>query len=269
MPTYAIGDIQGCYQTLIKLLNRIEFNPDRDQLWVAGDLINRGNDSLKTLSFLYQLDDSVKCVLGNHDLHFLAVESGASIPRPKDTLDGILESPLREKLVNWLASQPLFHRDQKLNFAMTHAGFYPGWTLEQTEAYAKEVSDVLQSTDSLDFYLSMYGNTPEVWDEKLEGVERLRFITNALTRMRFCSDKLKLDLEEKSSPAQSPSNLLPWFELISSPKQYSLLFGHWASLEGYCPVKRIYALDTGCVWGGQLSALRLEDRQWFRVNSIE
>lgn len=269
MPTYAIGDIQGCYQSLIKLLNKIDFDPSRDQLWLAGDLINRGSDSLETLTFLHQLKDSVKCVLGNHDLHFLAVESGASLPRPKDTFNRIFESPLRKKLVKWLTKQPLFYKDKDLKFAMTHAGFYPGWTLKQTESLATEVSEILKTKDSLEFYFSMYGNSPKVWSDKLDGVERLRFITNALTRMRFCTSDLSLDLEVKSSPDKSPSKLSPWFELIEPPKKYSMLFGHWASLEGRCPIKGIYALDTGCVWGGRLSALRLEDRQWFRVNSVE
>ena len=269
MATYAIGDIQGCYQTLIKLLNKIDFQPEKDQLWLAGDMINRGKDSLKTLEFILQNQSSIISVLGNHDLHFLAVESGAHLVRPKDTFSEIFNSPLRKKIVKWLVKQPLFHRDKTLKFIMSHAGIYPGWKLKEAEQYAKEVSKVIQSKEAIEFYFAMYGNTPSRWKDSLKGMSRLRFITNALTRMRFCYPDLRLNLDAKSAPGRQPAALKPWFELIDSPSKYRVLFGHWASLEGNCSKKGFYALDTGCVWGGQLSALRLEDRRWFRVKSVE
>ncbi len=268
MPTYAIGDIQGCYQTFIKLLNKIDFNTSSDQLWLAGDLINRGADSLKVLNFVYQNRKSIKVVLGNHDLHFLAAEAGATLCRPKDTLDDIFQAENRKKLVKWLTKQPLFYRNKSLKFAMSHAGLYPKWSISQAKSLAEEVSMQLQ-TDPLSFYFAMYGDTPDSWNENLQGLERLRFITNALTRMRFCDKNAKLDLKVKSPPGTQPKSLIPWFELPRKKSRYHFVFGHWASLNGQTSKDHIYALDTGCVWGGTLTALRLEDKQLFSLNSVE
>ncbi|WP_196140051.1 symmetrical bis(5'-nucleosyl)-tetraphosphatase [Aliikangiella sp. G2MR2-5] len=268
MATYAIGDIQGCYQTLLELLNKIHFDPKEDNLWIAGDLINRGPQSLQTLKFLYQHKESVRCVLGNHDLHFLAVESGEHLPRPKDTFESILNSPDRKCLTHWLRQQPLIYHDYRLGFTMVHAGIPFYWNLDLALALAKEVSDCLLSPNANIFFKAMYGNEPVYWSPKLNGMDRLRFITNALTRMRFCDKKGGLDLENKLSPGTQPKHLLPWFDL-GIPSDTQLLFGHWASLQGKVSKPGLFALDTGCVWRGQLSALRLEDKQWFRVDSKE
>ncbi|TQV88782.1 symmetrical bis(5'-nucleosyl)-tetraphosphatase [Aliikangiella coralliicola] len=274
MATYAIGDIQGCYQTLQKLLNRINFDPKDDTLWLAGDLINRGKDSLATLEFIYRYKENIRCVLGNHDLHFLAVESGAHQPRRKDTFTDILSCENRHLLADWLKQQPLFHYDKSLNFAMVHAGIPVSWSLQQCLAYSQEVSDFIQSTESQSFFQAMYGDHPNQWDEQLTGLDRLRYITNALTRMRFCYADGALELTNKLAPGQQASELQPWFSSKrwsqnDESQNFSLIFGHWASLEGKCQQTGLYALDTGCVWGQYLTALRLEDKTLFQVKSIE
>lgn len=269
MATYAIGDIQGCYQTLQKLLNKIQFHPDKDTLWLAGDLINRGPDSLETLKFLYQHRDSVQCVLGNHDLHFLAVESGVRKATRKDTFDPILNSNMRKKLVFWLTRQPLLHLDKSLNFAMVHAGLLAQWKLKQSLKYATEVSNYIQSSERKLFFAAMYGDQPDRWDKKLGGLERLRFITNVLTRMRYVYADGSLELDYKGEPGTQPHGLIPWFEADIKIKKTNLVFGHWASLQGKCQPSNLFALDTGCVWGGYLTALRLEDKKLFSCRSVE
>ncbi|WP_444995989.1 symmetrical bis(5'-nucleosyl)-tetraphosphatase [Aliikangiella sp. IMCC44359] len=270
MATYAIGDIQGCYQTFQKLLNTISFNPTKDTLWLAGDLINRGPQSLQTLEFIYQHKNSIRCVLGNHDLHFLAVESQKHKANKKDTFDELLNSPLCHLLAQWLIQQPLFHWDQSLNCAMVHAGVPHNWTIQQTLTYSQEVSNYLQSSNHGKFFTQMYGNTPNHWDSKLQGLDRLRYITNALTRMRYCHQDGSLELTCKKPLGQQPSELVPWFEYTrSTPLDCDLVFGHWASLEGNCSTDRYHALDTGCVWGGKLTALRLEDKALFHCNAVE
>ncbi len=269
MATYAIGDIQGCYQTFQALLKKIQFSPDKDCLWLAGDMINRGKNSLQVLSFIYEHQEKIHCVLGNHDLHFLAVVSGAQNAKPKDTFDDILNSSKCDDLVNFLIKQPLFYYDKKLNFAMVHAGVPFDWNLKQTQAYSQEVSDYLQSNKRLDFFAKMYGDEPSQWKPSLSGIPRLRYITNALTRMRYCQANGQLELTLKTSPDQQAKNLIPWYELSKNQIDYNLVFGHWASLQGKCPIKNFYALDTGCVWNGQLTALRLDDKKLFACQSIE
>ena len=268
MATYAIGDIQGCYQTLQKLLKIIKFQPDSDTLWLAGDLINRGPNSLETLEFIYQYRNKIQCVLGNHDLHFLAIETGQRKANKKDTFDEILKSPNRSKLVKWLTKQPLFHFDKKLNFAMAHAGIPACWKIKQTLKYSQEVSDCIQSAHRNNFFANMYGNEPAIWNKKLAGVERLRYITNVLTRMRFCYPDGELELDCKVAPGNQPHGLIPWYELVGNI-DYNFVFGHWASMQGHCDRPHIFALDTGCVWGGKLTALRLEDKQLFSCDSID
>ncbi len=269
MATYAIGDIQGCYQSLQALLQKINFSVGRDEIWLAGDLINRGPDSLKTLEFIYRHQNSFRCVLGNHDLHFLAVEAGQHKSTRHDTFDELLISPNRKKLVQWLKEQPLFHYDSTLNFALVHAGQLPSWNLQQTTDYAKEVSDCLQSSKAIQFFKHMYGNLPSRWNPQLTGMERLRFITNALTRMRYCYSNGGLELDNKDSPENTSGKLLPWFEIKREALEYDLVFGHWASLQGQCSVNNFHALDTGCVWGGKLTALRLQDKRLFEVNACD
>jgi len=271
MATYAIGDIQGCFQTFQKLLSKIRFRPGRDRLWLLGDLINRGPDSLKTLEFVYQHQAHIQCVLGNHDLHFLAVASGQHKATNKDTFEELLSSSRLARLTGYLIQQPLFYYDPQLNFAMAHAGVPQGWDLKQAQAYASEVSVCLQSEQRLAFFSAMYGNLPARWKPDLVGAERLRYITNALTRMRYCYADGGLELTQKLAPGKQPPNLnlTPWFENCQINRECSLVFGHWASLEGRCSQPDIYAIDTGCVWGGQLTALRLEDKRLFHCDSVE
>jgi bis(5'-nucleosyl)-tetraphosphatase (symmetrical) len=269
MPTYAIGDIQGCYQSFRKLLKKIQFDPLNDQLWLAGDMLNRGPESLATMQFLLEHQQQVQCVLGNHDLHFLAVAYECGKMNAKDTFGDILASQQKDEIVNWMVKQPLAHFDTSFNTLMVHAGLPFSWSQSDAINYAREVSNKLQSTSCYQFYLSMYGDQPDFWDTKLQGMERLRYITNALTRMRFCRTDGSLELRAKSTPGEQNAHLLPWFELENNHFQGDIIFGHWASLQGKSPSSGIHALDTGCVWGGQLTAFRLEDKKRFAVNSVE
>ena len=269
MSTYAIGDIQGCYQSLRKLLNKIRFNPCKDRLILAGDLINRGPQSLETMEFILQHQTSIYCVLGNHDLHFLAVANYCKSPNSKDTFNDILQSNLRDRIAVWLSKQPLAIYHKPSNSLISHAGLPFNWSVKQALGYSREVSQVLQSAARYQFYVSMYGNKPNSWNEDLKGVDRLRYITNAFTRMRYCDSSGQLDLMVKSSPENQSSELLPWFELANSQLKGHIIFGHWASLQGKSHYPNIHPIDTGCVWGGQLTAIRLEDFKRTFVNSIE
>lgn len=269
MATYAIGDIQGCLEPLQCLLEEIDFNPAHDKLWLAGDLINRGPDTLETLRFLYRLRDSITIVLGNHDLHFIAVYYGLRKRGKNDTLDDLLRAPDCADLVYWLRQQKLVHQDPLLNFAMVHAGIPPQWSLSEALVHAREVENVLQ-TDKIETFLAgMYGNLPSRWDNNLAGVDRLRLIANYFTRMRFCSAEGELELQTKESAEAAPVGFAPWFS-FSERKTVNerIVFGHWAALEGRTDVENVYALDTGCVWGGALTALRLEDERWFACNCL-
>jgi bis(5'-nucleosyl)-tetraphosphatase (symmetrical) len=264
MATYAIGDIQGCLESLQCLLKKIDFNPACDRLWLAGDLINRGPDSLATLRFLYSLRDSINIVLGNHDLHFLAVALGVRPAGQYDTLSELLVAEDSAQFIHWLRQQKLVHYDEQLGFAMVHAGIPPQWDIHQALAYSREVEAVLQSHYAQDFLANMYGNSPKRWKNKLIGHDRMRMITNYFTRMRFCTRDGELELQTKESAAAAPLGYAPWFSFAERKTQgYKLVFGHWAALEGQTGVANVYALDTGCVWGGALTALRLEDERYF------
>ena len=268
MATYAVGDLQGCFSELEQLLEAVSFNPEKDQLWLAGDLVNRGPESLEVLRFASGMGDRVRCVLGNHDLHLLAVAySGARLKR-SDTLQKILDAPDRERLLYWLRHQPLFHYDKKLGFVMSHAGIPPIWDLQQTLCYAGEVESVLQGDAYINYFENMYGNKPSKWSDSLSGFDRLRVITNYFTRMRFCTAKGKLDFDSKEGLDQCPKGYAPWF---SYPRQVKdkIIFGHWAALEGDVDADGIYGLDTGCVWGGRLTALHLESGEQTSVNSLQ
>lgn len=269
MATYAIGDIQGCLEPLQCLLKEIEFNPAQDKLWLAGDLINRGPDSLATLRFLYQLRDSITIVLGNHDLHFIAVHYGLRKRGKNDTLDELLRAPECAILVDWLRQQKLVHHDPLLKFTMVHAGIPPQWDLTEALARSREVERVLQADGLENFLAGMYGNFPSCWSSDLTGVDRLRLITNYFTRMRFCNAEGELELETKESADAAPEGFAPWFSFPERKMQSEkILFGHWAALEGRAEANNIYALDTGCVWGGALTALRLEDERRFSCNCL-
>ncbi|MBR9884816.1 MAG: symmetrical bis(5'-nucleosyl)-tetraphosphatase [Oceanospirillales bacterium] len=262
MATYAIGDIQGCYDEFMRLLEKIGFT-DNDQLWLAGDLVNRGPGSLEVLRFVKALGTRAHTVLGNHDLHLLAVHHGTAFGKRKDTLTPILEAPDRLELMHWLQQQPLLVDSKALGYVMTHAGIPPLWTLKQAKSRAAEVEQVLRSTLADEYFRHMYGNQPDTWRERVEGWDRLRLITNYLTRMRFVSPSGKLDFSANGGLETQPQGYYPWYEL---PREKAIkrvqLFGHWAAL-GDPGRDDVIALDTGCVWGNRLTAIRLEDRVGF------
>jgi bis(5'-nucleosyl)-tetraphosphatase (symmetrical) len=267
MATYAVGDVQGCYEQLLCLLEQVNFDSSRDYLWFVGDLVNRGPQSLEVLRLARMLGDHAQIVLGNHDLHLLAVASGAREARAKDTLQAVLDAPDRDQLLDWLRSQPLFHTHSELGYAMVHAGIPPGWSLNKTRKRAREVEQVLQSPWYRDFLDAMYGDEPLRWSKKLKGMERLRVITNYLTRMRFVTADGTLDLEESSSRESKREGFLPWFQHPNAHLQnHKILFGHWSALEGQVdkPAFDVYPLDTGCTWGDKLSLIRLEDGKLFQ-----
>jgi len=268
MSTYAVGDIQGCLAPLQCLLKQVNFNPAHDRLWVAGDMVNRGPESLETLRFLRGLGDSLSAVLGNHDLHLLALAYGHKTPSKDDTLDSILTAEDREEIICWLRQRPLIHTDSELNYTMVHAGIPPQWDLPAALKYSAEVESVLRDDNSVsDFLKLMYGNQPAQWHEDLQGQDRLRIITNYLTRMRFCKADGELDLECKTSPEFPPEDYAPWFAFEKRlSRANKLIVGHWAALKGVCKAPNVFALDTGCVWGGQLTLLRLDDEQRFQCD---
>lgn len=260
MSDYAIGDLQGCLGAFECLLDKIAFNPDKDRLFLAGDLINRGPDSLGTLRRVFQLRDNVHSVLGNHDLHLLAVAHGATRSKRKDTLAEILDAPDRAELLSWLQQCPLLIDLPEHNATLTHAGIPPLWSLDQARSRAREVEAVLKDDRCGEFFTHMYGNHPAGWDEQLGGTDRWRVITNHFTRMRFVNAAGELDLTTKGEADAPPSGFLPWFKHPQrNVTDTRLLFGHWAALEGHTGVDLVDALDTGCVWGGSLTALRLDD----------
>ncbi|MBS0286509.1 MAG: symmetrical bis(5'-nucleosyl)-tetraphosphatase [Proteobacteria bacterium] len=266
MPTYAIGDVQGCYHPLLQLLEKINYNPAQDALWFTGDLVNRGYHSLETIRFIKALPQKTKIVLGNHDLALLAYANGSIKPHPKDTFDEILQAPDAQDLLSWLKHLPLLHHDATLGFTLTHAGIYPLWDLVTAQNLAKEIEDLLQGPQSKVFFDHLFGNTPTAWDEKLTGWERARFIVNAFTRMRFCTSDGHLDLKANGSPAMHPE-LIPWFAFKERKlKSQNLIFGHWAALFGSPTTEHVIALDSGCVWGNCLTAFCLENKQSVSVD---
>jgi bis(5'-nucleosyl)-tetraphosphatase (symmetrical) len=274
MATYIVGDIQGCFDPLRRLLDQLRFDPVKDRLWATGDLVNRGPKSLETLRFFHSLGDRALTVLGNHDLHLLAMARGHAQPRRSDTLDAILNAPDRDMLLDWLQSQPLLHHDPALNIVLVHAGIAPQWSIDTAIACAEEVQQVLRSTQAQTYFAQMYGNEPKVWSDALRGPERWRVITNYMTRMRFVDAEGGLDLGNKKGPEEARSGTLPWFQhpafkahgvkknsnkALHTPTQPQIVFGHWASLEGKTRSKQFVGLDTGCIWGGKLTALRADD----------
>lgn len=252
MTTYAIGDIQGCYDELQALLTDINFSPEKDTLWLTGDLVNRGQKSLDVLRFVKNLPNVIT-VLGNHDLHLLTLAYSNNPPPNKHTMQDILNAPDREELLNWLRKQPFVHYDKKNNFALVHAGIPPQWTIEKTTQLADEVHQVLTSEKFVDFLDSLYGDKPDEWQDDLSGFDRLRFIVNALTRMRFITPTGKLLLEVKGKIGTQPEGYIPWFRAPNrKTANNKIIFGHWAALEGV-QENNVYGIDTGCVWKGNLS----------------
>ena len=256
MTTYAIGDIQGCARSYDRLLEAIAFDPSADGLWIAGDLVNRGPDSLGVLRRAIALGDRATVVLGNHDLHLLAIAAGVRPPAPDDTLDEILGAADRRELIDWLRRQPLLHHDADLGCVMVHAGLPPGWTLAEAKAHAGEVSAALAGPGWRDFMQSLYGDEPRAWSPALEAADRRRFTINALTRMRFCDADGHLDLTHHGPPGTQPATLRPWYELRDRGEAH-IVFGHWASL-GLFRGDGCTCIDTGCIWGGTLTALPVD-----------
>lgn len=267
MPDYAIGDVQGCYESLQRLLELISFNEKVDRLWFVGDLVNRGSQSLAILRFVSSLPLEPRITLGNHDLHLLALLFGnKSEGRHDDTLQEVLQAPDGEALGHWLRKQSVLIYAPEFNVVMCHAGIAPLWDLSQAIKLAKELEQAITGEHYHDFFSHLYGNQPDLWKEDLIGWDRLRVITNYFTRMRFCDEKGRLELSYKGTIAQAPANLYPWYAVPYRKEiDADIIFGHWAALEGKCPNPKIHAIDTGCLWGGQLTALRLQDKQRFAV----
>jgi len=259
MALYAIGDIQGCDAELGALLQKIDFSADRDQVWFVGDLVNRGPESLAVLRRIHALGAAARVVLGNHDLHLLAVALGYSGTRSDDTLDELLAAADRDRLIEWLMGRPLLHEDTTRNLCLLHAGLAPQWTLSLARDCAREFEHALQH-DPRQVFQNMYGDEPALWNDALKGADRLRFIGNCFTRLRYVDAAGRLALRAKGAPGKSQKkSLLPWFaaEQVGwrGPR---VVFGHWSTL-GYFNNADVTALDTGCVWGGSLTALRLDD----------
>ena len=271
MTTYAIGDLQGCHNEFVALLERLDFDPRRDRLWLAGDLVNRGPGSLACLREVRALGEAATTVLGNHDLHLLAVARGGARVNRKDTLADILAAPDREALLDWLQSRPLLVRRQDGSAGetvMTHAGLLPQWSVAQAASLAGEAEARLTGEHAGAFLEQMYGNAPACWEATLEGIERLRMIINVFTRMRFIDAHGCLDFAAKEGLDSAPAGFAPWFQFPRDDDPW-LLFGHWAALEGATPASRVRAeaLDTGCVWGRRLTALDLESGRRISVAS--
>jgi len=259
MATYAIGDIQGCYDELQSLLEKLQFDPSSDRLWLTGDLVNRGPKSLEVLRLVKGLGDRAVTVLGNHDLHLLALwQHHHRHFKSNDTLSNIFIAPDGEELLHWLRHQPMMHYEAELGFALVHAGLPPQWDLQQALACAAEVEAVLRSDKFHEFLGHMYGNKPAHWSETLSGWDRLRFIVNCFTRLRFCTPEGKLDFTHKGHPGeQQPPDHLPWFSLPQrKSRDTPIIFGHWSTL-GLYQADNVHAIDTGCLWGGTLTALQL------------
>jgi bis(5'-nucleosyl)-tetraphosphatase (symmetrical) len=264
--TYAIGDIQGCYTELIGLLDHLSFSPSRDRLWLVGDLVNRGKDSLAVLRFVKRLGERAVTVLGNHDLHLVMQSAGYGKASREDTLAEVLAAPDRDELIAWLRARPLFHGEGE--FALVHAGLLPQWDIAHALALSDEVGAALTAPDYRDFLAHMWGSEPNAWRDDLTGWDRLRVVVNAMTRMRFCTPEGVMEFRAtgaKGPPEHGPAGCLPWFNV---PKRKSanhhLICGHWSAL-GFRQQHNLLALDSGCLWGGCLTAVRLEDQRVFQL----
>lgn len=259
MSVYAIGDVQGCHSELERLLDALRFDPAADRLWFAGDLVNRGPGSLEVLRLARSLGDAAVTVLGNHDLHLLALaETDAPEPRKYDTLRPVLEASDAGELLDWLRGRPLLHYDAELDWLMIHAGLPPQWDLETAGACAREVETALRGEMCRKYLKRMYGDRPRRWRASLTGTRRLRFITNCLTRLRYCDVEGRIDLQPTGAPGTQPKHLMPWFRVPGRKSEgLHIVCGHWAAM-GLVEEGGVHAIDTGCVWGGRLTALRLD-----------
>lgn len=260
MSVYAIGDLQGCYTPFRRLLDELAFDPAEDRLWLTGDLVNRGPDSLRTLRFVRDLGKAAVTVLGNHDLHLLAVANGTGELAERDSLAPVLAADDREELLEWLRRRPLAHYSRKLNTLMVHAGVHPRWSVKKTLSRAAEVESVLRGGDYAGLLPKLYGDSPARWSGDLSGNKRLRFIVNCLTRIRMIDDEGRLDFRHKGPPGKAGSGLMPWFDAPDPRWQGTrIVFGHWSAL-GLVLKPDLISLDTGCVWRRELTAVRLDKR---------
>ncbi len=266
MATYLIGDIQGCYSELRLLMDKVNFTPSQDQLWFTGDLVARGPDSLKTLRLVKQLGESAKVVLGNHDLHLLAVYAGIKAAKKNDRIDDILAADDAAELMDWLASMPLVIQLPNTNAFMSHAGISPQWHVNEALQQAALVQQKISSSARNKWLKLMYGNEPNNWHDCKTELDKFRFTINSFTRMRFCFNDGSLEFNQKDAPQNTP-HFTPWY--VNNPNliEHQWVFGHWASLLGQCPNPNAHALDTGCVWGGEMTMLRWEDKQRFTVKA--
>jgi bis(5'-nucleosyl)-tetraphosphatase (symmetrical) len=263
MATYAVGDVQGCYTEFRQLLELLHFDPAQDKLWLVGDLVNRGPGSLEVLRLVKSLGESAVTVLGNHDLHLLAVAEGVAELHHTDTLDEVLKAADRHELLAWLRQQRLLHAEG--GHVLVHAGLLPQWTVEKAAGLAREVESALRSVDYAVFLARMYGNAPHAWDDSLSGYKRLRVIVNAFTRLRIVTPQGEMEFRFKGEVRDIPEGYVPWYEAPRrKSRSASVIFGHWSAL-GLLLQDNVIALDTGCLWGGPMSAIRLEDRQLFQV----
>jgi bis(5'-nucleosyl)-tetraphosphatase (symmetrical) len=259
MATYAIGDVQGCFDELQALLGKCAFDKKKDRLWFVGDLVNRGPKSLEVLRFVRDLGESAVVVLGNHDLHLVTQYEGFERKRKDDTFQDVLEAADAKQLVDWLRMRPMMHADER--YAMVHAGLLPQWSIHKALSLGAEVERALRTPGYRDFLSNMYGSKPEQWSDSLDGWDRLRVIVNAMTRMRFCTADGRMEFRAKG--AEPPSGYRPWYETRRG-REAPIVFGHWSQL-GLRLDPHVTCLDSGCVWGGSLTALRLEDRALYQV----
>ncbi|WP_018412817.1 symmetrical bis(5'-nucleosyl)-tetraphosphatase [Methyloversatilis thermotolerans] len=258
MSTWAIGDLQGCFDPLQSLLGKCGFDRRRDRLWFVGDLVNRGPKSLETLRFVRDLGDAAVTVLGNHDLSLLMIAAGHGKKHRLDTFDHVLDAPDRDELLAWLRDRPMMHVEGR--YAMVHAGLLPQWTVDQAQTLAREVEVALQGPAHDEFMCHMWGSDPAAWDDGLTGWDRLRVAVNAFTRMRFCTPDGRMEFSRKGSPDEPPPGHLPWFSIPAAAwaRTHTVVCGHWSAL-GYRDQPPLLSLDSGCLWGGALTAVRLED----------
>ncbi|MEJ2609815.1 MAG: symmetrical bis(5'-nucleosyl)-tetraphosphatase [Candidatus Thiodiazotropha sp.] len=257
MAIYAIGDIQGCYDELQRLLELIQFDPTRDTLWLAGDLVNRGPKSLQVLRFVKSLGEHAISVLGNHDLHLLALSQGNLSHHKHGNLIEVLNAPDRDELIDWLRHRPVMYQHPSRGYSLIHAGLPPQWDINTALACAQELETVLRGPGFHDFCQIMYGNQPDKWNNSLRGMDRLRFITNCFTRLRYCTHDGRLAMQDKGPPEQHKNGSIPWYEMPNrKTKNQPILFGHWSTL-GYRKIGNVWSLDSGCLWGGKLTALHL------------
>jgi len=275
---YVVGDIQGCHDELVALLNQVNFKPNHDHLWLTGDLVARGPKSLETLRLVKNLGNSATTVLGNHDLHLLATYHGIKKVKANDKLDALFAADDLPELIHWLKQQPLLQvinaKGRKRPVIMTHAGISPQWKIKKAIKRAAEIEKLLQSNQCVDLLTNMYRNSPNRWHKSLTGYDRYSYIINSFTRIRFCYQDGSLDFNIKCHPSQikrakQAATIVPWYTLgKKSWRHYDIAFGHWASLMGECGQSNIFALDTGCIWGNHLTMLRLSDNKLFTTSAI-